>query len=168
MLVQKVIKPTRKQLGQFPMLEEWVLVNDDKLVSEVRHLDPLGRSDHVLTFQLYILLGNENQHRGFIYNFNEGIYDKLRDIMRNHDWSGAVEMDVNEAWCYIKSVIHSGMEECITQVRIDNKRKIKSVSMNSTVQTVITNYTRYCLINLNMTCNYIQEMINCTKLIRKS
>ena len=42
-LIQKVQNPTRRRIGQNPTLDDWVLVSQEDLVSEVIHQDPLGK-----------------------------------------------------------------------------------------------------------------------------
>jgi hypothetical protein len=50
-LIQKVKDPTRHREGQRSTLDDLVLVSEENLISDIEHLDPVGKSDHnILVF----------------------------------------------------------------------------------------------------------------------
>lgn len=67
----------RRRLGKTATLIE------DKLISQVSHLYPGGKNDHVVIFQWYII----NKVIMCIV-LSKDNYDKLSYIIRKHDWSG--------------------------------------------------------------------------------
>ena len=47
-LEQKVCENTRFRQGQEPSLLDLIFVNQDDLIEDINHLEPLGSSDHVV------------------------------------------------------------------------------------------------------------------------
>ena len=123
-LIQKVTKETRRRPGQNPTLDDWILINDDSIISDVIHQDPLGKSDHdVLIFQLNFDKSNNVDSLENKYNLNRGDYVKLRETMAEQDWKELSSMEAQEAWSYIKDAIHKGMDKCIPKIRYKAKKK---------------------------------------------
>ena len=46
-LSQHVEEPTRYRFGQNPSLVDLVISSEEDLVSDIKHLDPIGKSDHL-------------------------------------------------------------------------------------------------------------------------
>jgi hypothetical protein len=173
-LMQMVENHTRRRLGQNPTLDDWILVNDVKLISNIRHLDPIGKSDHdVLSFQLYVGDQQRNDEGKLVFNYSKGDYSRLRDIIKTHDWSTAAALDVEESWCHMKSVLQSAMEKCIPKVKSGNSKKIKPVWMNNkalrTVKKKHKMFQRYLRTKSGRDYNrYIEVRNNCSKLLKKT
>ena len=116
-LIQKVCNPTRRRLNQTPTMDDWILVSEDNLISNITHLDPLGKSDHdVLIFQLNVSLNKVKQRKKYTYNLRKGDYIQLRNIIENHDWSVLSVMNVDESWCHLKKILQNGMDESESNV----------------------------------------------------
>ena len=102
-LIQKLKKLTRSRLGQKPTLDDWILINDDDMIGEIKYLDPLGKSDHImLYFSLYISRYKTDKHERYFYDLNKGDYASLRKIIQDVDWSVLSQFHVEDVWCYIK------------------------------------------------------------------
>lgn len=81
-LIQKVTKPTRHRDGQRSTVDDLILVSEDNLISDISHLDPLGKSDHdILVFDLYIPLDKPVQHQKYRFKLEKGDYDKFRQFV---------------------------------------------------------------------------------------
>jgi hypothetical protein len=173
-LIQMVENPTRRRLGQNPTLDDWILVNDDGLISNIEHLDPVGKSDHdVLKFELYVDNGLQMSQGKTIFSLAKGDYCKMRDIVRSHDWSATEEMGVEEAWCHMKSVLQNAMEECIPKVKTGNGKKTKPVWMNKKALRVVKKkhklFQRYLRTKAGRDYEkYIVQRNKCSKLIKQT
>jgi len=172
-LIQKVDTPTRRRSGQNPTLDDWVLVSEDSLVSDITHLDPVGKSDHdVLSFKLYVSTVNTVKDKvRYVYSFNKGNYDKLRDIVRDHDWTVMAEMDVEQSWNHLKDVLQVGMEQSIPKVKTGNKRNNRPIWMNKKMLRLVKKkynlFKRYLRTRSALDYrNYIKARNSCTKLLR--
>ena len=52
-LTQNVKSPTRFRTDQNPTLDDLILTNDENLLSDIQHCNPIGKSDHeTLIFEL--------------------------------------------------------------------------------------------------------------------
>ena len=102
-LIQKVVKPTRRRINQNPTLDDWVLVNNDDLISDIVHLDPVGKSDHdTLLFQFNFSKDVVKPPESFNYNLKQGDYSKMRKIINEQNWQSMLDMNVEESWCFMK------------------------------------------------------------------
>ena len=173
-LIQKVLCPTRRRPHQNPTLDDWVLVNDEKLISDVTHHDPLGKSDHnVLTFQLNISFSNETTETKHIYCLNRGNYTKLRDFVRDQDWSSLHKLEVNETWEYLKEVLLKGMEECIPKIATKNFKQSRPIWMNKkalkSIKKKYNSYKRYLKTKSGRAYqSYIRERNLCAKVLKRT
>ena len=86
-LYQIVEENTRSQVDQNPSLIDLILVNDENMVEEVKHSDPIGRSDHcVLDFTLKVNSWKANQGKEtFRYNYKKANFKDLKEVL-SIDW----------------------------------------------------------------------------------
>ena len=104
---QMVTKPTRRREGNLPSLLDLIIVNDEKLVSDIQHNSPIGKSDHdVLIFKLYV--ENERKQNEDIYKYDlcKGDFDSMRSYLLEQNWTRLADMDVESCWLEIKTHIH--------------------------------------------------------------
>ena len=67
-----------------------------RLVSTVEHCSPIANSDHeTLFFTLYIEIENENDVN-YTYDLAKGNYVKMRNIIKQADWSQLVLSNVEQ------------------------------------------------------------------------
>ena len=129
-LIQKVIHSTRHRKGQNPTRVDWVLVNDENLISNIQHLSPFGKSDHnVLAFQIYVSKAKEKESRNYSYNLSKGDYCKMRKLASNIDWVSIQSDEVDKSWNNVKEELHKLMDECIPKHKPNNFPKLKPIWM---------------------------------------
>ena len=84
-LFQHVTEPTRLRGTDNPSLLDLVLTNEELMISEIRYLAPIGKSDHsVLSFQ-YQCYFNPTRDKVLRYQFHKGNYAKMRRDL-DQDW----------------------------------------------------------------------------------
>ena len=176
-LIQKVQNPTRHRAGQRSTLLDLVLVNDDKLISDITHLAPLGKSDHdILQFDLYVSKNKTNYKLKYQYNLNKGDYVNFRKFIASSTIY-MVENDntidnVEKMWGSIKQAILDGMDKFIPKVPCKQIKKVKPLWMNNKLLRKIKKknklYKRYLNTKEGSDYNrYILERNLCNKLIKK-
>ena len=134
-LIQKVTQPTRHRKGQRSTLDDLVLVNDENLVSDIQHLDPVGKSDHdVMLFDLYVSRTKTEKTTKYRFDLNKGDYGKMRELISNYDFSALSKLDVESTWCYIRDLIVDTMEKCIPKKNCGKDRNIKPRWINGEVR----------------------------------
>ena len=85
-LFQHVADPTHYRGDQTPNTLDLIFTNEDKMVKELRHTAPLGKSHHqVLHFQYtcYLKAPVSGSER---YAYAKGDYDSLCEGIKAHDW----------------------------------------------------------------------------------
>ena len=125
-LTQMIKKPTRSRVGQRSTMPDLLLVNDLKLVDEVYHYPPLGKSDHdTLVFKVNIMKDNLPQKSQYKFDLRKGDYDGLRKELKDVDLSQFCDMDVNTQWNSLKEIIYKGMQRYIPQVEMKKNQRLK-------------------------------------------
>lgn len=133
-LIQKVTKPTRHREGQRSTLDDLVLVSEDNLISDIKYLNPVGKSDHnVLVFDLYVSRTKLNEPEKYSFNLSKGDYPRMREEMGKFDFSVLKDMDVDSTWNTIRDVVVEIMEVCIPKVKSINGARVKPRWMTQTV-----------------------------------
>jgi hypothetical protein len=130
-LIQTVTKPTRRREGQRANILDLVIVNDEKVISEVEHLPPLGKSDHeVLKFQLYLAEKEEERTHYSKFDFNKANFKQMQRDMQEVDWSVLLDLNVEQCWDSLKGKIHCTMEKNIpkSKVKLKDRQKPKWMS----------------------------------------
>ena len=123
-LFQKVADDTRRRTNQTPTLDDWVLVNDDNLVGDIEHQSPLGKSDHdLLVFEMDLSNEKETNESKYTFNLNKGNYIKLRDYLKNQNWTEMQGKNVDGMWTFLKSKILDGMEKHIPKIKRKKQEK---------------------------------------------
>ena len=57
------------------------------------------------------------------YDLSKGNYSKMREMIKDHNWTTLSEMEMEEAWGHMKTVIQNAMLNCIPKVRKCNKKR---------------------------------------------
>ena len=172
-LIQIVNKPTRRREGQNPTLDDWVLISDDGLASNVEHEDPLGKSDHeVLTFNLNITINKMKEDNKYSFNLNKGNYDKMREVLRDYDWDCIVDDDIDEMWNKLKEVISGEMLKCIPKAKSKNKSGNPIWMNQKAMRSIKKKYNSYKRFLRSKTgydyLKYIKDRNQCTKSLKQA
>lgn len=172
-LTQIVEKPTRRRGDQAPSLLDLVIVNDEDIVSEVKHHSAMGKSDHeVLCFDLMINYKKEKDISER-YIWSKGKYEQFRNEVQEVDWKPLEEKDVNDSWLFIKEKVLTGIEKYIPKKKIGGKRKLIPAWMCKSVLKKIKKkyhlYKRYLETRDGLDYQrYIAARNECTKKVRKA
>ena len=125
-LTQHITKPTRYREGQRPSQPDLILTRAEDLIGNIDHHAHLGKSDHcVVTADVNIDSPQDEAVRHYRL-YDRGNYDMLRETLAQKLSPEHVqELDVNEAWKYIKSHIEDAVDRCIPEVKQNGSRKKK-------------------------------------------
>ena len=133
-LIQMVTNPTRRREGQRPTMDDLVLVSDDKLISDITHRPPVGKSDHeVLSFTLYVNETMQEDENVLKYNLGKGNYSRLREHLADIQWGCLDSLSVEDCWKEIKGTMTDVMDKCIPKVKIKPGGKSKPPWMSNKV-----------------------------------
>ena len=135
-LLQMVDNPTRIRLGQTGNILDLVLVNEEQLMSEIEHYSPIGKSDHeTVFFNLYIRVDRWNANdEGYTLDLKNGNYAKMRQMLKQTDWSQMLDSSVEQCWNLIKNKIHESMRECIPTKNINKPQRTTPRWMNRIIK----------------------------------
>ena len=137
-LSQMVLKPTRRREGQQANILDLVIVNNEKVISEVEHLPPIGKSDHeVLKFNLYLADRKKTEIQEKRYDMKKANFEQMRRELQGRDWSMLTEMNVEECWETIKSRVKDSMEKNIPSGKIHKINAEKPKWMSGKAMKVI-------------------------------
>ena len=110
-LHQHVERPTRRRGDDEPSKLDLIFTNEEMQVNEVKHISPLGKSDHdVLSFefQCYVEYSKSKER----YNFSKGNYTSMRERLSESKWiddyiklSDEEEVSPEILWNSLKSKI---------------------------------------------------------------
>lgn len=170
--VQKVINCTRHREGQKSTLDDWVLVNDDKLVTNIIHLAPFGKSDHdALLFSLDVSKQKNHNKDNYKFNLSKGNYIAFRNYFAEVDLD--VGTDVDQAWLHIKDALLNGMYKFIPKIKSSNNMHSKPKWMTKTSMRAIKKkymaYKRYSQSNRSTDYrDYIKARNMCNISIKKA
>ena len=118
-LTQHTHFPTRYGQSQ-PSLLDLILTNEPYLVSQVRPLPPLGRSDHVtILFDLdynTTLVNNSTQHR---WNFSKANYREINNFVLSHRKPSLDEFQsIDNHWDFIKGMLSEARRRYVPLVEV--------------------------------------------------
>ena len=107
-LHQHVEKPTRRRGDDEPSILDLIFTNEEMQVSEVKHMSPLGKSDHeVLSFNFQCYLNYSKQKER--YNFSKGNYTAMRKYLKDSNWieefrklASNIELRPEDLWNALK------------------------------------------------------------------
>jgi len=148
-LYQHVTSPTRARQNQCPTVLDLIFTNEDSMLSDLKVLAPLGKSDHsVLSFQLNCYMATEvfkDERR----NYNKGDYCKLRKEL-SIDWDALLDPfqnDANSQFKVFHEVLQQVCNRCIPCVSSDTATKKHRPPMNRDMRRLIHRknrlWTRY-------------------------
>ena len=84
-LYQHITKPTRIRGDTEPSLLDLILTDEEFQVSELRHLSPLGASDHsVITFKFNCYIDNVSTTNKYL--FHKADFEGMKENLRQSNW----------------------------------------------------------------------------------
>ena len=121
-LHQHILSPTRCRGNTTPHILDLVLSNEEEMVSEIKHLSPLGSSDHqVISFKYSFYADwSKSQHK---FNYGKGDFVGARLYLDEHPIR--VDGDVDSMWESFKKSVIEVHDRHIPLMRI-GARKWKS------------------------------------------
>ena len=121
-LHQHILSPTRCRGNTTPHILDLVLSNEEEMVSEIKHLAPLGSSDHqVISFKYSCYADwSKSQHK---FNYGKGDFVGARLYLYEHHIR--VDGDVDSMWESFKKSVIEVRDRHIPLMRI-GARKWKS------------------------------------------
>ena len=173
-LIQTVTQNTRHREGQQSTMDDLILVNDDLLISDIKHSAPLGKSDHdVLSFDLYVSTKNNIHTSRYKYNLAKGNYAKLKEYIVSVDFPSAEGITVETLWLSIKEAVLFGMDQYIPKLKINEYKKVKPSWMTKKVLRKIKKkhklYKRYLQTKHGMDYQkYITMRNKCNRQVKKA
>ena len=130
-LTQLVQTPTRKD-----EILDYVLVNEDDLVTNLEIGEPLGNSDHnIIRFSINNFFEKHAKNLESIPNFRKGDYDNMRLYMRQFNWESDLE-DENAfgMWELFKYRIFAAQRLFIPMRKIRSQIKCKPVWLTQAIK----------------------------------
>ena len=112
-LTQHVCENTRIREGQCDSLQDLILTDKESLVSNLKLMPPIGRSDHMtLLYNVDFVNGQPDTRRTM--NFYRGDYIQMRTELSAIDWTDTLdEEDINNIWTTFEGIINEAMNRNI-------------------------------------------------------
>jgi endonuclease/exonuclease/phosphatase family metal-dependent hydrolase len=130
-LSQHVEEPTRYRFGQNPSLVDLVISSEEDLVSELKHLDPIGKSDHLcIIFRIEIEpeVVNKNQQK---YQMDKGDFAAINQMMKNINWEDkTAKLNTEMTWTLFKEKYDTAVETCIPKYTVKPNKWRRPLWMN--------------------------------------
>lgn len=122
-LIQSVIQPTRVRQNQQPSVLDYVFMEEDNLVDELKYSAPLGKSDHViLEWNSALRTGDINSEQVKL-NYWKGNYREINAALEKIDWTQMFEGRlVEEMWTLFKRAV---LEQVALHVPVKEQRRKK-------------------------------------------
>ena len=120
-LYQHVNLKTRFRIGNNPSRLDLVFTNEEHMVDELLDHQPLGKSDHVVLSWEFIYrqvqLSDGKKTTPQRLNFRRGRYKDMAKELSAIDWSILDDLEVNDAWDYIKDVLLSKIRKFVPKCK---------------------------------------------------
>ena len=121
-LHQNITQTTRNKHAQTPSLIDLILTNDNHMVNDIKHIAPLGKSDHdVILFNLNLHIDTYLSPE--IVFYNKGDYDNFRSFVDCQDWEVLTDANIEDTWSMIKDTLNQGTSEFVPKCKIKNTYK---------------------------------------------
>ena len=97
---QHILNPTRYREGNESSVLDLILTNEEEIVTNIKYLPGLGKSDHlVIDFSLICYTVQEKKCSIEKRNFFKGAYDRIRDQLSRIDWHQELnDMNLPQSW----------------------------------------------------------------------
>jgi len=154
-----------------------VLVNEESMVSGIKHLSP-GKSDNeTLVFSLLYVCEEKQkeQEQEFKYDLSKakGNFAQMRTEFDEFDWSCILDTSINKHWQIIKERIHDSMNKNIPTDKCNQNNRSKPVWITGIVRKSVKRkynlYMRFLNTNKNFDYRkYLDCRNECNKIVKKA
>ena len=100
-LFQHVNNPTRGRGSDTPHLLDLVITNIERMVTDIEHMSPLGKSDHsILSLKLSCYSKINTYNKTKIY-YDKADYDTIKNELNDAEWINNIQNnqeDINKQW----------------------------------------------------------------------
>ncbi|CAG4996202.1 unnamed protein product [Parnassius apollo] len=113
-LNQLVTHITRKRNNAESLLD-LILCNDETLITDIKYLPPIGKSDHLVILASMQIINNDSKVPIIkIFDFYKADYNKInKDLAENFNIIGN---QVDKMWLSFKNQIHTSLENCVKKI----------------------------------------------------
>jgi len=132
-LFQHVTQPTRYRYDQTPNVLDLIFTNEENMVTDLKVLAPLGKSDHgVLSFTLHCYIETditEVSRR----QYNKGDYDQLRCNL-NIDWEAVLapfDGDPETQLKLFNKIVEKEVDTCIPSYKFRLGSNLRKIPVNA-------------------------------------
>ncbi|XP_076037998.1 uncharacterized protein LOC143023364 [Oratosquilla oratoria] len=117
--------------GQTPTRDDLIITDEQEMVEQLRLLDPLGASDHIVIDFTMMFSAHTPTNDWTIPNYNKVDYDAIRSML-DIKWEEMLDgLNVQRKTNTIESAIQEAMDKCIPKKTKGNNRKKKPLWMDS-------------------------------------
>ena len=178
--VQHVKEFTRIRGKDEPSLLDLVITEDSQEMTDtLRHLAPLGKSDHCVLAWKYLVSVKDNEdneprpEESVQWNVNKGDYKQLNELINKVDWTAEFkDKSLEESVNVFYEIMNRNIEACVPKKRVSLKKSPKPPWLNKSARKQIRkkkcawqryvnskNYSKYLL--------YVKERNKCSKKVKK-
>ena len=123
--MQHVNAPTRQRGNDIPHILDLIITND-KFISDIDYLSPLGKSDHnVLVFNC--LLNTQSEYKPFKLKYDKGEYNRFCKFL-HRDWNIELRPEANDIdamWNCFSSLVKEGTVKFIPKTKNNPQNNFK-------------------------------------------
>ena len=127
-LFQHVNNPTRGRGSDTPHLLDLVITNIERMVTDIEHMSPLGKSDHsILSLKLNCYSKINTYSKTKIY-YDKADYDTIQNELNDAEWINNIhnnQEDINKQWELFTTKINQLIQNYVPHKIITNNRKRK-------------------------------------------
>ncbi|CAH1269255.1 Hypp4131 [Branchiostoma lanceolatum] len=130
-LYQHVTRPTRYRSDQTPTLDDLVLSNEEGMIEQITHEEPLGASDHVRIEFNFVFSTPVKENKKTTWRFDRGNYEMMSEDL-NLNWDNLLESkSTQEAYALFQQRITKAVLKHVPTKTIDlSKKKLKPLWMD--------------------------------------
>jgi Reverse transcriptase (RNA-dependent DNA polymerase)/Endonuclease-reverse transcriptase len=129
-LIQLVNKPTRYRENNEPSLLDYIMTNDETLITEIKYSAPIGKSDHITlltNIQINCLTKNPTYnltHKNLHRNYWKADYEAINKFLHTYDFSALInEPSVEQKWQMLKEIINKVSDKYVPYKRSKSKKQ---------------------------------------------
>ena len=128
---QIINSPTRHREGQKSNILDFIFTLDSKDILQIKHLMPIGKSDHEVLYTQLDLPKNNIKLKKTILNFKKMYINDFNNYLQNTDWSIMDHYNCQESVDFLYDIILKGVEQFVPKTIIKNTNKVKQPWLNS-------------------------------------
>ena len=144
-LYQHVTEHTRFRAGEVSSLLDLILTNEESMISDLKYMAGLGKSDHLqLTFNFNCYI-DVNSHSFKKHNFFKGHYTELARDLESTDWDAVFDgLDLTDSWDVLTENITRLIEKHIPVSKVSSGQGKKNPYVNnSCIEAIKRKHTKW-------------------------